>query len=224
MFYFDGALSSMKPVIIKVTEDSLVIKEGTKGSFNAWYDTTKLAPLERFYYKLLEFHYPLSDTNIKSRRRKYYDSLLKIYPELNNPSYFKYLLDKSAVYGEKFSYKTTYRKISKEEYRHVVSLINNSEFWNCPYDCSCKDMPMDAAGFSLEANTPKKYNFITRPVCTNDSSKLISAVEELVRLAGLNNKIKVRWIESAPNENSVPIEAKPVELQVIKLEDIKPKE
>ncbi len=195
MVYFDGALSSIRPLLIKLSETSIEVKEGLSGSFDGITDTNRLSKVEKFHYQILKYNYPLTDSSFSLVRRNYYDSLLVVYPELNDPNYYKLLLDKSTIYDQSFRYKTTKRSISKKKFNRFISLVNCSEFWTCQYDCNCRPEPMDAASYSLEANTKNKYQLINSAVCPNDSRRIVAVCDELLRLAGLDSIIQIRWIE-----------------------------
>jgi hypothetical protein len=156
----------------------------------------------------------LNDTSYKKWEKIYFDSLSKIYPELLDPNYYKYLLDKSSSDKEKFEYSLQRIPIKKKRFLSLVNQINESEYWQLPFDNWCNHPPSDAGGFTLEVNTPKKYNVVFTLSCPADSTKYIKACQELVKYAKMDDEIKLIWDWEHLNEK-VPVR----ESQVI---DFKP--
>ena len=146
--YFDGALSSMKPVVIVLTEDEIVVKEGNKGQAVPWPDTSKLNQLEKYHYELLQWRFPLDDTSYNPWQKKYLDSIAKQHPKLRNPAYYRYLLDKSKALEEEFTYTTKKISISNKTYKYLVDQINQSGYWKMPFQFVCYNAPNDAGSFS----------------------------------------------------------------------------
>ena len=211
--YFDGALSSMKPILIKLTSEEILVKQGISGYLNPEHDTTKLNKLERYHFNILEWNFYLYDTIYYSRLVKYYNSEIKRYPELLDPTYYRYLLDKSAVFKEPFTYKEERIPISRNIYIHLITLINESGYWKLPFEYICSNMPMDAASFSLEANTPKKYNIVRSASCSDDTSKFVKACQELIKYSNLENKIQLIWDGSTQTVDTSHMILKPIELK-----------
>jgi hypothetical protein len=190
--YFDGALSEMRPVIILLKENEIVVKEGIKGWPYYRNDTKKLTQLEEDDYELLSSNYPLNSPSDTPQRKRYMDSLTKKRPELLDARYYKYLSDKSHVVPEPFEYKVHKIDISWKIYSRLVNQINESEYWKLPFDyVGCSGDVADGAGFVLEANTPMRYNVVRITVCFEHKSSFIKACEELVKAAGLQNKIRL---------------------------------
>jgi len=189
-FIYEGDIQ----VIITLTEEIIIVKKAIKGNTYPNIDTTRLSKLERFHLELLDSHYPLNEISNESRWKNYYDSICKVYPELLNSQYYLYLKNKSTLpLGQKFVYTTKRIPISKREYRYLVNLINSSGYWKLAYETRCKDIPTDAAGFFLEANTPERYNAVHSPSCSNDTSTFTRACQQLIKGARMEKEINLLW-------------------------------
>jgi hypothetical protein len=189
--------------IISLTQKKITVKEVKTGlAFPIDDDTSKLTSLEKYHYAILRWNFPLESTT-KIRFPSFYDSITKVYPELLDPSYFKYLFEKVKIEEkEAFEYSTTVIPISKQKFIHLIDLINSSGFWTMPHHIRCKYMDTDAASFILEANTPKKYKVVFAIDCSDDRSKFKIACQELVKSAKLDKKIQMARDESAITTDS----------------------
>jgi hypothetical protein len=177
--------------IFTLTEDEIVIKQPKSGSPYPEYDSTKLNELEKLHYSILQWNFPIKDTSHSIKSQKRLDSLAKLYPKLVDPSYYKYLIDKSAIFKkEAFTYTTKRTRISKNKFYKIVTLINSSGFWKLPYRNKCDVDFTDGFGFILEANTARKYNIVNIN-CPYDKSDFVKACQELINAANLDKKIKV---------------------------------
>jgi hypothetical protein len=183
-----------KQTIISLTQTKITIKEVKTGlAFPIEDDTSKLSSMERYHYSILKWNFPLENTT-KIRFPSFYDSITQVYPELLDPAYFKFLLEKVKIEErEAFEYSTKVIPISKQKFVYLINLINSSGFWTMPYHIRCKYMDTDAAGFILEANTSKKYKVVFAIDCGDDRSKFKIACQELIKSAELDKKIKVVW-------------------------------
>jgi hypothetical protein len=177
--------------MISMTKDEIVTKEVTQGSAYPDYEPMRLDSLERFHYFVLRKNFPLSNKNSDSPRKKYLDSLAKLYPKLNDIQYYKYLLDKSAVRDSTFKFATRHIKITDSTYRSIIDQINASEYWTLPYHVGCE--AMDGFGFILEVNTPKKYNLVGLSNCPEKMPLFSKACRSLVTAALLEKKIKINY-------------------------------
>lgn len=193
--YSAGALSSVKPIMILLRENEIIVKEGISGFIEPEYNTLRLTEKEKFHFELLEWNYPLNDSKYKSHRKKYFDSLIAESPELIDPRYYMLLKNKSAVPKEPFKFKTSKISLSPDDYEYLVKLLNSSGFWEMNYDVKCRNMPADGGGFVLEANTPRKYNLVRATDCPGDTSSFRKACQEIVKYAKMQNKIQLVWRE-----------------------------
>ncbi len=203
--------------IITLTPDQIIVKKKTKGWGDRIYDTTRLTQRERFHLDILQWFFPLNDTSYKQRKRTYFDSLSKSDPELLDANYYKYLIEKSAYYGpEKFEYSLKKIPIQKKNFIHLVDLINKSGYWQLPFDNWCPNIPNDAGGFTLEANTPGKYNVVSTPSCPDDSTKYVKACQEIIKYAKMDKEIRLIWDGSTTTDE--PIKVKELTLEELKEE------
>ena len=209
--------------IITLLPDEIIVKEFISG---AWYqspDTIKLSSREKKHFDILERFFPLNDTSYKKWKKIYLDSLSKANPELLDPNYYKYLLEKTEVYKGKFKYSSKKIPITKKTFIYLVSQINSSGYWQLPFDNWCKYIPNDADGFMLEANTPKKYNVVKSVSCSDDSTKYTKACQELIKYAQMDSVINLIWDGSAITGTPDPIKIRELKLTEVKEEPVKKK-
>jgi hypothetical protein len=193
-----------KQTIISITEDKIQVKEGTKGvPYSISHDTSKLNDLETFHLHILTRRFPFSETRLESAAlRHVLDSIALVYPELNQPGYYRHLLDKSAeISEEKFEFSVKSIPITYKTFAHIADLINSSGFWSLPFKLRCKNILTDAGGFILEANTPQKYKVIMSGDCPDNRTKLNIACQELIKYAGMEKKIQLMWDGSVVSDS-----------------------
>ena len=216
-FRFINVCSMGPSAIIVLSQDEIIVKTQTKGWIYPYRDTTKLTEKEREHFHLLRNWFPLNDTIHKKWRKVYFDSMTQAYPELLDPNYYQVLMDKSADFGpEKFSYILKRIPISIDTFKYIVNKINESGYWQLPYEISCKYIPMDGCGFILEANTKDKYNIVASFDC--GESKYSQACQELVKYAKMDTVISLDWKEPDSIESTEKVEARPLQLEELKPE------
>jgi hypothetical protein len=210
--------------IITLSPHEIIVKEFISG---AWYqspDTTKLSSREKKHFDILERFFPLNDTSYKKWKKIYLDSLSKANPELLDPNYYKFLLERTGVFSkDKFEYSSKKILINKKTFTYLVNQINRSGYWKLPFDNSCVNIPTDAFGFILEANTPKKYNVVNSLSCPDDSTKYNKACQELIKYAQMDSVIKLILDGRATTETPDPIKVRELKLTEIKEEPVKKK-
>jgi hypothetical protein len=181
--------------IISLTEDQITVKKGSSSDCYGQYDTARLTNIEKFHFELLNRKFPIDTSGKKYPRMKhYYDSLVKLYPQLLDPSYFHKLYDKVIPdRSKKFTYPVTMIHLTKEQRNSWIEQLDSSGFWPMTYDVKCEEPPMDGYAFTLEANTKKKYKIVTVYSCPGDTTQFTKACQKLVDLAGLTKEIKLVW-------------------------------
>ena len=178
--------------IFKMTSDEIVVKERVKGRPYPEYDSTKLDDIERRHYVVLNSNFPLQDKKNSGKRKKMLDSLVMLYPQLLDPSYYRSLLEKSFIKSkEAFTFSTRKIKISKSKFHHIVNLINSSGYWKLPYRNECETAVADGYGLTLEANTSRRYNMAGMGYCPGVRKEFINACQELINASQLSSKIKL---------------------------------
>lgn len=195
--YYRGRVSSF---IITLSEDEIIIKS-SKDYFWPEVDTDKLTQSEQKHFRMLHYRFPLDEAKPGdtipppppppelveeyAQAQKSYDSTLANTPELLDPKYYDYLLEKAAVRRkEKFNVSTKRIKITKVEFKRVVDLINESGYWQMDYEAEhCGSM--DATSFTLEANNGKKYNAVSTEHCFDENLKYGQACYALIKMAKL---------------------------------------
>jgi hypothetical protein len=182
-------------VVISLTEDKLTVKQTPRILFYLHPDTDKLTETEEELFTWSNWFFGGKNQNREDPRwASFIDSLLRSHPQLDNIDSYKSLVYKSAVhYRIPFPYSVETVPISKKTFRRLVNAINQSGFWVMPRESDCESIPADAANFFLEANTPSRYKIVGSASCPDDDRKLTLACQEIIKSAGMENKIKLNW-------------------------------
>ena len=202
--------------IIRMTPYEMTVRIGTPtAALEQLPDTSLLAPLDLRLYRILERNYPIDDTSIHHRRRRFLDSMGHIYPQLYNPSYYLSVRNREYPHSKPW-YRFTSRTIALKpgDFDKLVSTINNSHYWQLPFDIE-QEAVMDGCGYSLEANTSDQYNYVGTGGACSDTGAFAKACQALVDFAGLQKKISLVWIPKKDTSK------RPVVIQDVQLEDIK---
>jgi len=182
--------------IIVITPNLITIKKGAPAMIYEK-DTNRLSALENLHLRLLEYRYPIDTSGKNVFVKHYLDSLTKAYPELLNPAYYHKLYNKSFVQKSgKYKYRMEKISLTDTQFKSLIEQINQSGFWTMPSKIECKDPPMDAGGFNLEANTKKKYKIVRLTNCAGNNSKFVKACQKLIQLAKLDKEINLVWEDS----------------------------
>lgn len=189
-------------LIITLTPNEITVKRDTAGELTrVEEDTSRLEPVERWQVRFMDRYFLIGQ--FTEKRRHHNDSILALYPQLRDPAYYQHLKQKESVpLKTAFGFLTFKIPLTAIEYQHLADLINTSGYWQMPNTHRCTEDFTDGDGFSLEANTPEKYNVVAGPVCPNDSSKYHKACQELVRYAKLDKYIDL--IRSSKMEIASP--------------------
>jgi hypothetical protein len=197
------------PTIIVLTPGTIVVKHETKGLPYPQENENLLDSLERFHYHILRYRYPLDEYVGSPKRKRYFDSLIKIYPQLLSPTYYQHLLKKATdSHAEPFTYYERTYPITDSLYLYLVNLIDSSGYWTLPYtlDCKPENTVMDGDGFTLEANTRDRYNVVSRPRCAADSGLALSkACQQLVKYAHMDDSIHLCHVPDFSAEDTTKI-------------------
>ena len=179
-------------VIISLTNDLITIKKGNADELYSE-DTSHLSETEKLHWYILKRRFPI-DTARKRRLKHYFDSIVKLYPQLLDPSYYHKLYEKIIVRNtNKFTYPVTKIRLKNQQFDSLIQQINSSGFWAMPYAIECNDPPFDGYAFTLEANTKRKYKIVTVGGCPGDTSKFTTSCQKLIDLAKLNEEINLVW-------------------------------
>jgi len=159
-------------------------------------DSSVLTKTEQYLLRVLERHFPLDSGKYENRpyMRKRFDSLLAIYPQLRDVNYYWSLETKRLVPDTNAKVKITKISITRKDFYHIVSVINASGYWKMPWKIACDSYPTDGYGFTLEANTTKKYNYVELGSCTDNTPMQVAfekACQELVHYAKLDKEISL---------------------------------
>ena len=204
--------------IVKLSKNKIEIKVPKSGTFVLAPDETKLDPLEKRHFNLLYRNYPLSEGTFSGPEKRYADSLIKIYPELLDPLYYRQLLDKLfSVYQGPFEYSTKEIKLTNDKYKYFVDLINNSEYWKRPFrSTDHAESFADGDAFFLEAITKNKYQCIMSNMYLDGPSKFRKACDELIEFAGIAKEIHWETYEEGLNRPAEKLELKELQLKEVK--------
>lgn len=186
--------------IITLTEKEIIVKLGD-GSYEDYaYKLTKSdgsRPLtgERYLLWQIQLRFPFDTAGLRPGSKRHIDSILQLYPQLKSVDYCWNLLNTKMLPTQNFRFITTHIPITKQDFRHIVSVINASGYWNMPPQIVCKEVgATDGEGFSLEANTFKKYNYVAFGTCNDNTKQQLAfckACQEIIKYAKLNKRIQL---------------------------------
>ncbi len=197
---------SSEPFVINLTETNITVKRGIKGWAYPYYNQEKLSEHEQELESQSERYFRVAERWKKDPlRAAYLDSLLKVFPDMNNPVAYQTLLNKTIDYGPiPFQYSAQIIPITRKTFDSLVNLINASSYWSMERESDCEYIPADASSFTLEANTPYKYKIVGSASCENDYRNFTKACQEIVNHARLSNKINLIWSGGTTIVDSIP--------------------
>jgi hypothetical protein len=170
-------------VIISLQNGEMIIKEGTPAELYET-DTSALTQIENYLLRLLNRRYPIDTAGKQPAQKKYLDSMVKLYPQLLDPSYYYNLYKKSYIQKtEKFDYTVRKVKLKENQFNSLIEEINSSGFWKLPYKIECSDYPADGDGFTIEANTQNKYQTVSINSCSSTEIKFKNICQKIFGLA-----------------------------------------
>lgn len=169
--------------IISINEDVVIIKKANVE--NAYErDTTTLSKTDSFLSYLLMKYYPIDSANPKYlRQKKYLDSLIKLYPQLVDQSYYAKFFERIPVKDQNFHYQLIKIPITKQQFKELAEKIKASGYWQLPIQWGCSSGNADGAGYTLEANTSEKYQLVFSGPCTPPAfEKICFNILELAKM------------------------------------------
>lgn len=213
IFRFSYGTAFGNNTIITVTKDWLIVKRGDPDIYAEYDSTLAHWPAdEAEHFRLLQRRYPLDEAGNKPWKRKL-DSMVRLYPQLLDVKYYYALAERVIVKKNvPFTYDLRKVKITARQFRSIVDAINRSGYWSMPHLVDCDAAVADGYGWTLEANTKRKYNWVSASGCPNDSSAFTNACQQIVKLAGLGKEIDLPWIETG---NAVPVIVQDVILEEV---------
>ncbi len=180
--------------MITLTKDEIVVKKQIGFSDLYAGDTNRLNVLERFHYRYIRHKYPLEEKYAPgTAAKRVADSLIKLYPQLIRPAYFKYLLEKVRRPENEIKYTIVKKPIPHGEYYRLVSFINSNGYWKMPTKLECDPYIIHPHSYILEANTKRKYNFVWSYSCPDDTTHFANICQEIIKAAGLDTSINLVW-------------------------------
>lgn len=198
--------SSLGPTtIFDLRKNEIIVKKDLHGGFTVIPDeyNDKLSDIEKFHLRTLQRYFPLDEQH-KPNVQKYLDSLVQIYPQLLDVNYYRMLSNKTfEIDTIKATYDLKRTAIDEKEFKRLITLINESGFWTKPDIQTCEVTWHDGDGFLFEANTKEKYNLYNGFACPNDHGKFLTALDELVKAAGMEKEFSLIWSDETIVQDSV---------------------
>jgi len=193
-FRYLFSLALGNPYLIKLVGHVMTIKEIDSGKSIPSADETRLTDIERIHFRFLERRYPVGDREYKPKWRQYIDSMIKRYPELLSPVYYMHLYDKMYMgRPQERIYHFCTKILPDWQYQKFIQLLDNSGYWKMHYSVDCAEPPMDGWGFTLEANTGRRYNSVSAGSCgvADSAAVLKKACQWLIDCSGLKMEFRV---------------------------------
>jgi hypothetical protein len=180
------------PVIIKLTPNTIILKQGYKGWFVPHYGVTNLTATERSFFFNNYFGY--DSWNLSPLKLRKWDSLTKVYPMFKDPTYYNYVLTKAELPNtDPLKYHTKRIHISHSTYVSLINSINKSDFWTGEINRDCNPGWMDGGRYILEVNTRKKYNVIFCTLGCPINETIPKFCQDLINLTDLRKEIRLYW-------------------------------
>ncbi|HEV3411737.1 MAG TPA: hypothetical protein VG101_04620 [Puia sp.] len=221
-FYQPGYLR-YDDLLIVLTPQTLTVKRHKADNERFTTDSARISPLDHRLIEFMQRHFgrPRPDSSKRPLWYRYIDSMENQYPQLKDPAYYVRTIKKELIPDTTFlPYQSSTRAITQSEYQLFIDSLNASGYWHLPYVRECHEgIAVDGPSyFSLEANTPDQYNFVSGYPCPNDTNLFYKACQHLARLAGLEKEIDLLWIEVPPDTTQ---HKKPIVVEDVQFEDVK---
>jgi hypothetical protein len=178
---------------IKIDQNKILIKKGLRVDY-LHKDEGRLSELEKMHLEILEFGIPISRRIKESGPlgKRYFDSLVTLYPELLKEEYYSYLMEKAFTPLDKpFTYSTETISISDSKFIEIVEKLKRSGYWTLPFELGCNNSPTDGYQCIVESNCGGKYNIVKFNSCLDEPSAFKIACREIIELMGLSNEVRL---------------------------------
>jgi len=187
-----------KDYIITLTPEYITVKirENYSDECLTLPDTSRLTPLERFHFRILEHNFPIEPNGRRSPWKQHWlDSLGTVYPALYDVKYYSYLWNKAnALKGPCFTYTQHQVKITTAEFDSLVGGINASGFWQLPYNDDSGELGFDNPSYTMEANISDRYKLVQGIPAVDDSTHPYRhAWQQLIKKAGMGSLITIAF-------------------------------
>lgn len=180
---------SFSTLNITFDKNEMIIKTGKKGSLDPILNEDKLDSTEIKELWFFEKYYFANKESMRPQRKKMYDSVIKMHPQLLSIERYKKLYDKALDFDSaKFEYETKVIKLSTKQYCNLIDSLNASDFWKLPWRVYHYYEVNDGEGYTFEANTKDKYKIFISYAMPVDSLKLTGFCKQLIEFAGLKDK------------------------------------
>jgi hypothetical protein len=220
VFRLEGIDDSSRMFIIIIKKNKLIVKKDIQQELPCETDLSKLNEKELLLYNILKDWFPIYKSRNNQKRQKYLDSLVKLYPELNDAGYYLSLLRKT--YCEpKINYLTHIINITSAKYKEIIKEINLSGFWKMPVRIN-SDIICNNTYFDLQANTAKKYNYVRVDEYSHDPKaiRFSKACQKIIDMTKVKKKIglsndTINQIDSVDSKSDTDIKIQEVNLEPI---------
>jgi len=185
-----------KPTIITFTQQKIICKIYESGLIYPDTDPDRLTEIERLHLKVLEWNLGFTYGKIAKANKQLFDSMTKSNPLLKDRNYYNTLHRKIVIKGNPFNYRTIVKIMEPGSFWPIIQNINESGYWNMKHDQSMNKSwgaAMDGAGFGLEANYKKQYQFVYKEMEANDTTNFTRLCKYLLEVAGVSNKYHLAW-------------------------------
>ncbi|QEC68690.1 hypothetical protein FRZ67_15765 [Panacibacter ginsenosidivorans] len=177
-------------VNITFNKNEMIIKTFKSGNISPVLNQRKLDSFEAGEYRFFKKFYFRDIGTLSPAQKEYYDSMIKVHPELLSIQLYKKLYDIALDYDSaKFEYETKVIKLSSKQYCSLVDSLNKTDFWKLPWKIEAPDVTMDGGGYCFEANTKNKYKIFLCYRSRSDNIKMTGFCKYLLEFAGLDDKI-----------------------------------
>ncbi|WP_336516553.1 hypothetical protein [Pollutibacter soli] len=175
--------------IIRFTEGEVVVKKGNRVDYLKL-NTKNLSPIEEQHFQIFNGGVPLSRRIRESNSvgKRFWDSIIKVYPQLMEDEYYEYIMDKAFDPLEgSFTYSTRSIPFKRKQFKEMVDSLNSSGYWQLPIALGCRNMPTDGDLFIVESNSGSRYGVVKFSTCNDKPTKLKKTIEKLLTYAGVSS-------------------------------------
>lgn len=182
---------------ITVTENEITVKKSVSEFVDFCLSLTtapgEIKPdADRFLQHCIDRFYPFDTAKKSPATRHLIDSMMRIYPRLADPEFCWQTVYNKMLPTQNMKFEMIKIPFTKAKFKALATLINEAGYWQMPYETDCDPASTEGWGVTLEANTPKKYNYVERQDCIHYSATdrgFLKACRQIVKYAKLKNEI-----------------------------------
>jgi hypothetical protein len=169
------------PFVLKMSCNEIILKVYDSGLVYPPENLSKLNKKELLHYNILERFFPITNHNIPSTLKDYFDSLIIVNPELLSTTYY-WSLKKKSITRDSLPMKYSIYKmpITKEKFIYFINRLNNANFWTLPSRMAYEPTPSDGHGYILEVHALNQFKLVTSSNCPEISIELTKVCQEII--------------------------------------------